>query len=340
MPNSRSGFPFDAVLFDLDGTLVATDRFWPDAARAATLRYFADEGIERAVPTTADWMDMVGKPLEDAFEETLPDLSPDRLRGLMAACVEEEHARLARGEARTLPGVDEALQALSGAGVRLGIASNCGPDYLDVMMDGLGLARWIDEGRCLRMPGIVNKADMVADLLEVFGTRSAVMVGDRPGDRDAAWANGVPHVHIPRGYGVRPEDVAAEAVLDGMDQLVPTLLGRERALRALLERASGAPSIAVVGMPRAGKSLLARDLARLAPDGVVIEDEPDGLPADAYVVEVTCDEEVLVRRAQGERIGPRPVEELLDERLPAYRASRAAQRVDQVVDMTNPLEPK
>ena len=39
--------PYDAVLFDLDGTLVATDRFWPQAARAGALLAFEELGLER-----------------------------------------------------------------------------------------------------------------------------------------------------------------------------------------------------------------------------------------------------------------------------------------------------
>ncbi|MEM9383275.1 MAG: DNA gyrase subunit A, partial [Planctomycetota bacterium] len=276
-----SRFPFEAVLFDLDGTLVATERFWPDAARAATLRFFTERGIERPVPTTAEWMSMVGLPLHEGFDRTLGDLAPDVRAALMDACVEEEHAMLARGRAALLGGVREALTELASHGVRLGIASNCGPDYLELMMRGLGLGTWIEEGRCLASPGVSDKADMIEDLLHTFGTRSAVMVGDRRGDRDAAWANGVPHVHIPRGYGGGVDDVVAEAVLDGMDQLLPTLRTRDEVLGEALAPLAGARVVAVTGLPLAGKTLAARDLARLAERaGVRAEVIPAGTRED------------------------------------------------------------
>ncbi len=257
-------FPFDAVLFDLDGTLVATERFWPDAAREACLEAFPRLGLERPIPGAAVWMDMVGLPLADAFAGAFPDLDPSVRSALMEACVAREHQSLAERGATLLPGVAATLDRLRDAGVRLGIASNCGRDYLDLMLHRVGLARWIDEARCLASPGVRDKADMVEDLLETFDTRSAVMVGDRRGDRDAAWANGLPHVHVDRGYAQTAERVDAEAVLDGMDELVPRLLQREAWIDRILARAEprAGKVLGITGRPLAGKSLFARDVAR------------------------------------------------------------------------------
>jgi len=257
-------FPFDAVLFDLDGTLVATERFWPDAAREACLEAFPRLGLARAIPSAAVWMDMVGLPLDAAFERAFPDLEPTVRAALMQACVAREHQSLAERGAALLPGVAATLERLKSEGVRLGIASNCGRDYLELMLHRVGLARWIEEARCLASPGVRDKADMVQDLLETFGTRSAVMVGDRRGDRDAAWANGLPHAHIDRGYAADAERVDAEAVLEGMDELVPRLLQREAWLDRVLARAEprAGAVLGITGRPLAGKGLFARDLAR------------------------------------------------------------------------------
>ena len=140
-----------------------------------------------------------------------------------------------------LPGVAETLAALRERGVSLGIASNCGQDYLDAMLNGLGLSRWIHEARCLDSPGASSKASMVGDLMETFGTRAAVMVGDRLGDRNAAWENGIPHVHLARGSPSR-----ARRALRGDDR------GDERARAAAQRRGAwirGALEISVLGAP-------------------------------------------------------------------------------------------
>ncbi len=261
-------FLFDAVLFDLDGTLVATDRFWVDAARAGARRAFAELGIEHAMPTAQDWMSLVGLPIARGFERLFPEMSPADRALVMARCEEEEHRALRAGNAALLPGVAAALEDLRARGVRLGIASNCGQDYLTSMLEDLGLESWVDEARCLDSAGVRTKADMVADLLERFGTRAAVFVGDRLGDRDAAWENGLPHVHSSRGFAPVGEDVQAEATIEGMDELVPLLERRgawiEQALVDLRALKDPAPAtIGITGPPGAGKSLFARDAARV-----------------------------------------------------------------------------
>jgi len=261
-------FLFDAVIFDLDGTLVATDRFWIDAARVGARRAFAELGLERPLPTAAEWMSLVGLPLAQGFARLFPDLDAIQRARVQAACEEEEHRVLRAGGAALLPGVAETLGALRDRGVRLGIASNCGASYLASMMGDLGLERWIDEARCLDSPGIRSKADMVADLLSTFGTRAAVMVGDRLGDRDAAWANGVPHVHLARGFAPAGEEVEAEATIETMIDLLPRLEQRTRWIEGALEwldvdLESPPRSIGVTGPPGAGKSLFAGDVARI-----------------------------------------------------------------------------
>ena len=259
---------FDAVVFDLDGTLVATDRFWVEAARTGARRALAELGIERELPSGAEWMSLVGLPLSEGFALLFPDLAPPARALLQRRCVEEEERALRDGQAALLPGVPEVLGELAGRGLKLGIASNCGRDYLRTMLVELGLERWVREARCLDTPGMRSKSAMVGDLLESFGTRAAVMVGDRQGDRDAAWANGLPHVHSARGFAQHGEDLACEAVIEDMGELVGLLERRAQWIAGVLERlgwsARGGPrSLGVAGHSGSGKTLFARDAARL-----------------------------------------------------------------------------
>ena len=339
-----SRFPFNAVIFDLDGTLVATERYWPDAARSATRAFFEEQGITRSIPASSEWLSMVGRPLEEAFAESFPDLDPGARTALLGACQASEAARLGRGHAALLGGVAEALDQLQARGVRLGVASNCGLDYLEAMLNGLGLSRWIEQARCLRSPGVSDKAGMIAELLDQFETRSAVVVGDRRGDRDATWENGLPFVHVPRGYGMGEMDIGAEAVLDGMDQLIERLEQRDVVLRGILDDLPSVEAVAVTGLPLAGKSILSEDLRRVARASgralAVFDDpEPDSRQACDAVIGLIASEDVLVRRARGQRRGVEPVVELL-ENLPERRASLDAQPSALLLDVDNLLAPK
>lgn len=260
---------FDAVIFDLDGTLVATERFWIAAANKGAQRAFAELRLSRAMPSPAEWLSMVGLPLERGFELVFADLSAAQRARVMELCVEEEHAALRAGGAAPMPGAFETLAELRARGIRLGIASNCSQSYLTSMLDDLGLRTFVDEARCLESRGIRTKTDMLADLLATFGTRSAVMVGDRAGDAHAAHANGLPHVHLKSGLAPRHESVQAEAQIGALPELAPRLCRRaswiEGALRAVGATDSRAfpPTLGITGRTSSGKTLFARDAARV-----------------------------------------------------------------------------
>ena len=133
------------------------------------------------------------------------------------------------------------------------------------MWEGVGLREWMEQARCLDSPGVRDKADMIADLLSTFGTRRAVMVGDRLGDRDAAYANGLPHIHLARGYAGVDENVACEAVIEGFDSLLPILARRASFLDECAAELLALPTPAVVGVDGSsgsGKTIFAEDLER------------------------------------------------------------------------------
>jgi uridine kinase len=100
------------------------------------------------------------------------------------------------------------------------------------------------------------------------------MVGDRRGDRDAAWENGLPHVHLARGFAQAGEDVACEATIDEMGELVPRLERRrtwiEGALAKLgiLEKSAAVEGrrLGITGHSGSGKTLFARDCGRILED--------------------------------------------------------------------------
>ena len=218
-----------AVVFDLDGTLVATDQFWIPAARAATRRVFAERGIDRPQPTGHEWMRLVGFPMDEGLRLVLPDLDDASMVALREACIEEEEAQLRAGRAALLPGAAAMLDELKARGLQLGIASNCGRGYLEHMMGALGLDRWVSEGRCLDSPGIRDKTEMVADILLHFGLEPggpAVMVGDRRGDIVAGERNGLVTVGYTGAFGDPADHLGADHVIEHLAEL-PGLLATD-----------------------------------------------------------------------------------------------------------------
>lgn len=171
------------------------------------------------------------------------------------------------GLAPAMPDARETVRFLRDQGLAIGIASNCQQSYLDHMLDALELRPLVRGAYCRESPGIESKGDMLARLLADFGTRSALMVGDRSSDRDAAWENGLPHVHCEFGFAQGDEAVEAEGRIGALRELPDLLRRRGRWIARGLERvrafARPGMRIGVTGGPAAGKTFFARDAARL-----------------------------------------------------------------------------
>lgn len=128
----------------------------------------------------------------------------------------------------------------------------------------MGLAPLVDLSLCLDTSGVRSKADMVSLALETFGTRRALMVGDRRLDLEAAHANGIPFLGFAGGFGNHEEWPGAEASIRSYAEFFPLLGRREELARGLAEEILARPgcrSIGITGLPSSGKSQFAEELA-------------------------------------------------------------------------------
>lgn len=193
--------PPDLVIFDIDGTLLATDAFWLEIGRSAVAAVYSRHGVERELPDARRFLAAIGLPLPDFWEAILP---PDLYYLLDEVETEAEEladAAFATGHGALYPGARSLLEELARAGARLALASNCGRRYLDSFQSAFGLGELVAEARCQDSAGVGSKDDMVADILATVGTRDAVLVGDRDSDRQAARANGIPFILFTGGFG-------------------------------------------------------------------------------------------------------------------------------------------
>ena len=212
--------PFEALVFDLDGTLIDSA---PDV-RASVNRILKAKG--RRELTLDKAKDMIGwggrvlmeKALAATGEPGSEDEIDDTLRAFLKSYAEHpaEHTVV-------FPGAIEALETFKAAGVKLGICTNKPTATTLPVLEALGLDGYFDVVSCGdAVPHKKPDGRHVLLVVEQLGATldTAAMVGDSENDIAAAIDAGVRSVCVTFGYAHVPlEDIGADALIDRFEDL-------------------------------------------------------------------------------------------------------------------------
>jgi phosphoglycolate phosphatase len=227
--------PVQAVLIDLDGTLMDTA---PDLAEAAN-RMLAELGrpplpvarIAQFVGKGADLL--VHRSLTDRMDGEVP---PEQFASARAAFARHYHA--VNGEASVVfEGVPQALQRLRARGWRVACVTNKPREFTLPLLETAGLAVLLDAVVCGdEVPHKKPHPDIVLEACRRLGVAptEAVMIGDSFNDVLAGRAAGLRVILVESGYN-EGESVSSLADEPGVDAIVPGLID---AARWLEERAT------------------------------------------------------------------------------------------------------
>ena len=217
---------FDAILFDLDGTLIETA---PDLAGAlnhtlalaglpmvalAEVRHMIGDG---ACALLAKGIEAAGREVED---ETLAEWFDILLDYYWHHVADASHP---------FPHVETELDALGRRGARLGLCTNKPIALTEKLMAELDLARHFGamlggDSLPVRKPDPLHLLETLKRL-EVSPDR-AVMIGDSANDVAAARNAGLPVIVVSFGYTqTPPRELGADAVIDGFEELASALRG-------------------------------------------------------------------------------------------------------------------
>jgi phosphoglycolate phosphatase len=224
-PARFAGRPVDAIVFDLDGTLIDSA---DDLGHAAN-RLLTEEGRRRLSP--AEVRRFIGDGarvlVQRAMAETGEPVSDQSLDDLTRRFIAHYEAD-PTASTIVYPGVAETLERLRAAGLRIAVCTNKPQAATEAVLRALGLAEWIEAAAggdrfAVRKPDPGHLLGTLS-LLGVAAAR-AVMVGDNEHDASAARAAGTGAVLVTYGYARRPLDhIDADARIDGLARL-PELLG-------------------------------------------------------------------------------------------------------------------
>ena len=256
---------YTAVLFDLDGTLTRSE-----------------EGITRSALWAGEQLGYTGFQRDQLKAFIGPPLyvSFPKIMGIRDSDVDEavrlykhRYAQIGWLENEVYPGIPRLLRSLKKYGIKAFIATAKPQVFADRIAERFGLAPYLDGiiGPTTERVS-VSKADFVQRAAELAGG-TAIMVGDRCYDIDAAKEAGILSVGVSYGYGSREELLAsgADFIASDVRDLQHILLGNKEAAEGLF--------ISMEGMDGCGKTTqrlaLVRHLEKMGWE-VTVTREPGG----------------------------------------------------------------
>lgn len=220
----------EAVVFDLDGTLVDSRVAVIEAVSAGIREVAREEGLPDPAIDPARLRAALGRPAPEYFRavlgETLGHLAPR----VKEAATRHEVEAFAAGRGRLFEGVPETLDRLREAGLRLAAVSNAQAPYFRAALEHTDLSGRLDHTECYEeLPEGAQppyKLTLLRRALDVLGVSAdrAVMAGDRRDDIEAGAAAGCTTVAIGFGFGTADELAGADLQLAQFSGL-PALLG-------------------------------------------------------------------------------------------------------------------
>ena len=209
---------YEAVLFDLDGTLTKSEPGIIKSVQYALRKLGRPELPYETAKT------FIGPPLVDSFSAHCGMTREEAFRAvdLFREWFEPQGWK----ENSVYPGIASLLYSLKKRGVYVAVATSKPQAFAGRILDWFGLSPYVDhlEGEHLDERKERSKPELIRDALPQ-GLR-ACMVGDRRFDGEGARANGIDFVGALYGYGTRQELEAAGAVAvcDSVQALTQYLL--------------------------------------------------------------------------------------------------------------------
>ena len=207
-------FPYDAVVFDLDGTLFEAEEGIVSSVKKA----MADLGLP--IPAQVDLRQVIGPPLYEFFLNPLQ--VPEERAGKAMELYRDDFFHRGRFLYSVYPGIRLLLRSLRAAGVYVALATSkplglAQTILTDFYMDGY-FDRIVGETADHRVK--MGKPELIRQALPATYGRAA-MVGDRRFDMEGASKAGIDGIGVLYGYGTRDEleKAGATAIVETTEDL-------------------------------------------------------------------------------------------------------------------------
>ncbi|HEU4965159.1 MAG TPA: HAD hydrolase-like protein [Bacilli bacterium] len=217
--------PFQAILFDIDGTLYQTEKVALPAFRQ-TFDQLRDQNLFHGdTPADDKLTGVFGMTIPEVWETLLPDGDMDTRDKANELFAHAELSLMEAGKGELYPGVREALAALHNQNIRLYTCSNGEQRYVETVIRTQHLTPLFTKLYSAGAYKTEEKAELVARILQDqnLSPDTVVMVGDRKSDILAGNRNRVLTIGCDFGFASADELRDASIKIDQFDQLQAAL---------------------------------------------------------------------------------------------------------------------
>ena len=304
---------YDAVIFDLDGTLT-------DSARGIlACAAYALEKMERRVPDDSTMRRFIGPPLADSFMRWCGMDESDA--ALATGYYRERYIPVGWRENAVFPGIRALLRGLKARGVYLAVATGKPEHTSRDILAYYGLLQYFD---AVAGPGPedlhADKGDLIRRVLPKG--KKAVMIGDTAGDIKGAKDAGIDSVAVLFGYDEKARVVKANPTytVSSAEELQTLLLGQTCPDKGIF--------LSVEGMDGCGKTTQLATIKQVLIDlgfSVRLTREPGGCPVSESIREILLakEENGLTAVAEALLFAASRAQHVHDVILPSVRAGQA-----------------
>lgn len=270
--------PYDAILFDLDGTLTESE---PGITKS--VQYSLD-ALGIAGYDQDKLRSFIGPPLFESYVGVMG--MTDELANAGVRLYRERFSEIGWKENAVYKGIPLLLRSLKARGAYIAIASAKPEPFVKKILAHFGLIRFFDRIVAATMDDTHNEKPSLVKRALPESYRRACMVGDREFDIEGGLANGIDAIGALYGYGGEEELTRAGAtrLVQDVPALSRLLLGDERQEKGLF--------ITLEGSDGCGKSSQMKPLAEwleMCGHNVVVTREPGGCPVSERIRDVVLD---------------------------------------------------
>lgn len=212
-----------AILFDMDGTLLQTEKLSTPAFQR-TFDQLREKGLwDGKTPDESEITNILGMTIDQVWNKLLPEASEEAIEAADIFLLENEIQLIRERVTDLYPGVWDTLQDLHARGAALFIASNGQEAYIEALCEEYNLKPFLTDLYSAGRFRTRTKNDLVAKLLKDYQVEKAVMVGDRHSDVEAGTTNGLFTIGCDFGFAKPGELDGADVIITNFPQLLDHL---------------------------------------------------------------------------------------------------------------------